>query len=156
LPTFYIGKFPVKATEVCQFVIASGKKLGDEDALRGAVDHPAVLVSWYEALDYANWYGFSLPSEAEWEKAARGDDGREYPWGSEWEYERANTAEFWSYPLKQVGRTTPVGQFSPAGDSPYGCVDMMGNVCEWTRSLWGHARREADFQYPYVGTDGRE
>ncbi|MEI6181068.1 MAG: formylglycine-generating enzyme family protein, partial [Chloroflexales bacterium] len=108
---------------------------------------PVVGVTWYEALAYTRWLSaqtgmtFQLPTEAMWEKAARGTDGRIYPWGNTWESGRANSYE------AGIDKTTPVGQY-PSGASPYGALDMAGNVWEWTASIY---RR-----YPYNLTDGRE
>jgi formylglycine-generating enzyme required for sulfatase activity len=109
-------------------------------------------------MAYAAWLSaqtggdYRLPSEAEWEKAACGTDGRRYPWGNEPpDAERANFN-------RQVGRTTPVGSF-PAGASPYGALDMAGNVWEWTRSAYctdGGNCNNTSFSYPYNPTDGRE
>jgi formylglycine-generating enzyme required for sulfatase activity len=93
----------------------------------GITDHP-VRVSWHDAVAYATWAGKRLPSEEEWEKAARGTDGRKYPWGDE-----EPTPDLCNFG-KNEGGTTPVGKYSPQGDSPYGCADMAGNVWEWTSS----------------------
>jgi formylglycine-generating enzyme required for sulfatase activity len=103
-----------------------------------------VDLAWAEALAYCDWLAgqtglpICLPSEAEWEKAARGGDGRRYPWGNQ-----PPTPE-----LCNFHRPTPAGRYSPQGDSPYGCADMAGNVWEWTRSL--------EQPYPYQPGDGRE
>jgi formylglycine-generating enzyme required for sulfatase activity/predicted Ser/Thr protein kinase len=93
-------------------------------------DHPVVCVSWDDARTYCQWAGAWLPTEAEWEKAARGTDAQLYPWGNDWDSNKCNTAE------GGVGGTTPVGKYSPAGDSPYGCADMAGNVWEWVNDWY--------------------
>jgi formylglycine-generating enzyme required for sulfatase activity len=138
--------------------------------LPGAEQHPMVFVAWEDARAYCAWleekiqvehcklnvwrdgqlaslspqlgtFSVRLPTEAEWEKAARGTDGRAYPWGDEWDAARCNTTESgWS-------ATTPVDAY-PQGASPYGVLDMAGNAWEWTSS----ARKP----YPYDAEDGRE
>ncbi len=147
------------------------------------LDMPVTCISWADAIAYAAWLArltgqtWRLPTEAEWEKAARGTDGRIYPWGNQWDSSRANIDEFDAWilnheqhnvdsgmmgkwrsllahvmakphkPLDDV--PTPVGAFAERGDkSPYGVHDLAGNVWEWTTSLFR--------PYPYLADDGRE
>ncbi len=149
------------------------------DAKWGKTTRPVVGLTWYEASAYCNWLKawlaqadapfkvwpaapvaakalswqkacIRLPSEPEWEKAARGPAGLRWPWGNEWQADRANTEE------AHLGETSAVGVF-PAGASPYGVLDMSGNVWEWTRSRWGRRSiRMPDYGYPYRPDDGRE
>ena len=131
--TFRIDKYPVTNAQYKRFVEATDHPppghWGGGTYPAGKALHPVVYVSWDDAVAYAEWAGKRLPTEEEWEKAARGTAGREYPWG-DWEEGRCNTGE------TGIRDTTPVGQYSPGGDSPYGCADMAGNVWEWTLSLY--------------------
>ena len=115
---------------------------------QGKANHPVVGVSFHDAVTFCCWADeltglrLRLPSEPEWEKAARGTKGQIFPWGDVWEPGRCNCLE------ERLGGTTPVGMFSPQGDSPYGVAEMGGNVQEWCSSLFG--------PYPYDPEDGRE
>ena len=136
------------------------------------VNQPVVLVTWHDALSYCRWltdklrawpgtpdplaallrdrgWVVTLPSEAQWEKAARGVGGRQYPWGADPDPNRANHDD------SGVNDTSAVGCF-PGGASLYGVEDLSGNVWEWTQSLWGSDLEKSEFKYPYVPEDGRE
>jgi formylglycine-generating enzyme required for sulfatase activity len=111
------------------------KSNGEFQPKSGYANHPVNSVTWYGARAYSRWVGGRLPSDAEWEKAARGTDGWIYPWG-----DKRPTIELCNFADNNRGATkliaeTPVGTYSPEGDSPYGCADMAGNVTEWTRSI---------------------
>ncbi len=163
LPIYRIGRYPVTNVEYQLFVQEARHSppvpWTRDNYLPGADDHPVAQVSWHDAIDYCNWLTqrlrgvgelgndqvVRLPTEAEWEKAARGIDGRIYPWGNEFNPKNLNT----------TANPTPVGDFSPMGDSPYGVADMAGAVWEWTLSRWGTSRWETQFKYPYDAADGR-
>jgi formylglycine-generating enzyme required for sulfatase activity len=167
LPAFDIARVPITNAQYQIFVQAEEHDPpGDwngQRAPRGKEAHPVVNVSWHDAMAYCRWLSsvagkdITLPSEAEWEKAARGsEDARAYPWGDAFDATRCNVAE------SGFGGTTPVGIFA-SGASPFGCMDMAGNMWEWTRSLIGRwdqndkeERIKDVFGYPYQPTDGRE
>jgi formylglycine-generating enzyme required for sulfatase activity len=146
LAAYQISKYPVTVAEYACFLRAGHTEPRQWQRQSRDLDHP-VYVSWKDAVAYAHWLHertsqpWRLASEAEWEKAARGTDGRIYPWGDKFDRRRANTSE------GKKGTIMPVGSY-PSGTSPYGAQDMAGNLGEWTSSLFK--------PYPYIGTDGRE
>jgi len=135
LPEYAIGRYPVTNFEYCVFVREGGHAppfhWRGKDYPEGYADHPVVALNWHDAQAYCAWLSevtgkrYRLPTETEWEKAARGTEGRTWPWEGAWDPGRCNSGE------SGIGDTTPVGQYSPAGDSPYGVADMSGNVWEW-------------------------
>ncbi len=147
LAAYQMAQFPVTVAEYGSFVRAGQKEPQNWQSQLERPDHPVVYVSWHDAVAYAAWLAeltgqpWRLPTEAEWEKAVRGTDGRIYPWGNGWDKTRANTSD------GGPGTTTPVGSY-PTGASPCGAQDLAGNVWEWTSSLFK--------PYPYNSNDGRE
>jgi iron(II)-dependent oxidoreductase len=158
---FFIDRTPVTNGQFAEFMNAVGTQapdgqlwydVDDSDARihrregrwradSGFAKHPVAEVSWHGALAYCNWLGKRLPTEAEWEKAARGTDRRRYPWGNEPpDASRAHFNGGWN-------DTRPVGSF-PKGASPYGVLDLAGNGWEWVSSAY--------LPYPYNSSDGRE
>ena len=167
LAAFRIARYPVTVAQYAAFVDAGGygqraywsatgweakgeathPQIGWDDATLNAANQPVVGVSWYEAQAFCRWLGerlgqpVRLPTEAEWERAARGDDDRRYSYGDDFDATRGNSAE------SGIGHVCAVGLF-PRNASPFGVLDLSGNVFEWTSS-----RLQA---YPYVADDGRE
>lgn len=150
---FYIMRYPVTNAQYKLFMEATDHRpprfwsKGQFPA--DQADHPVTGVSFHDAVAFCRWASevtglpLRLPTEPEWEKAARGTDGRLYPWGNEWDGSLCNHGDS-GWPSD----STPVGRFSPQGDSPYGVADMGGNAQEWCCSLFG--------TYPYNPADGRE
>jgi sulfatase modifying factor 1 len=148
LDAFEIDRYEVTNAQYRRFLLATGHEPpqpwpGRYTAFRpehdpdwqgteypdGEALHPVVGVNWTDAVTYCAWAGKRLPTEAEWEKAARGTDGRAFPWGDEWDADKANVGE------TGTGYTQPVGSY-PAGASPYSALDMAGNTWEWVIDLY--------------------
>jgi toxoflavin biosynthesis protein ToxD len=135
LGAFHIATYPITVAEYACFVRAGQKEPHSWRRQSRRLDHPVVSISWRMATAYATWLTertgqpWRLPSEAEWEKAARGTDGRVYSWGDQFDASRANTSE------GKPNGTTPVGSYL-TGASPYGALDMAGNCWEWTNSVF--------------------
>ncbi len=171
---FYLDVRPVTNKQFEQFIAAGGYERHEYWCKEGWVwrekrnfteptnwkdnkcnkgDHPVIGVSWYEADAYARWAGKRLPSEEEWEKAARGDAGLQYPWGEDFDQKKCNTRE------SGINGTTAVYNY-PEGASPHGCIDMAGNVWEWTNSSrvkggsWVYTRDAARCAYSIYNNGG--
>ena len=130
LDGFWMDKTPVTVSEYRRFCEATGRTMPEQPEWGWQGDHPIVCLNYHDATEYARWMGKRLPTEAEWEKAARGTDGRIYPWGNgepdaggRWRCNVRGEEDGFEF-------TSPVGSF-PMGASPYGCLDMTGNVEEW-------------------------
>lgn len=138
LKSFWIDRYEVTNAQYKKFIDATHRRSPSHFRNRtyppGKANHPVTEVTWYDAVAYCKWAGKRLPSDQEWEKAARGTDGRMFPWGNEFDINKANTPQRWMA-LRQEGDTLPVGSF-PGGASPYGVYDMSGNVWEWTSSWY--------------------
>ena len=139
LPEYRLARTTVTNAQYKAFVDAAGHGVPSNwengRIPRGKENHPVVWVSWEDADAFCEWAGCRLPTEAEWEKGARGADGREYPWRNQWVDGYCNTSE------AGVRDTTPVGSY-PHGASPYNLLDMGGNVWEWC-DTWYDAKRDA-------------
>ena len=139
LNAYRIDKYLVTNAQYARFIAATGHRAPSDwksgKVQQGTLLHPVTLVNWYDAVAYAKWVGKRLPTEAEWEKAARGTDGRRWPWGNNMDPARLNT-------YYNVGSASDVTTYTN-GVSPYGVFDMAGNVDEWV----------ADDFLPYKGSD---
>ncbi|MEI7831813.1 MAG: SUMF1/EgtB/PvdO family nonheme iron enzyme [bacterium] len=127
LDAYYIYKNEVTVGQYRKFLASNNGRLPDEPAWKWQDNQPIVNVSWDDAKAYANWAGATLPTEAQWEMAARGTDGRIYPWGNTWDASKARCS---TKIFSDAWQPSAVGSY-PGGASPYGCLDMAGNVWEW-------------------------
>jgi len=151
LEAFEIDMFEVTNADFAKFVEETGYQTGAEKAgeagwrayAEGKDNHPVVKVTWDDADAYCQWAGKRLPTEAEWEKAAKGEEGLLYPWGNEWDPAKANTKE------SGFRGTVAVGSFAE-GASSYGVFDMAGNVWEWTAD-WYQSYPDSTYQSEYFG-----
>lgn len=154
LGEYWISRYLVTNGQFRHFIEETGYSSSDSDFLQhwdegrrgpqeGILDHPVVYVNWDDCMAFCRAYGLTLPTEAQWQKAARGSDSRKYPWGDEdpsWSDVRCNIRNIF-------GGTTPVGLFDGSregyrrGSSPYGVEDMLGNVWEWCLDEWDDSGR---------------
>lgn len=141
LPEFYIDRYEISNRQYEEFVRSTGHRVPSEPrfpayyqweerhAPKGQEDYPISYVDYEDASAYCLWRGKRLPTEAEWEKAARGTDGRKWPWGNQFDSKKCNTDD------SHLNWTVPVGSL-PEGSSPYGVMNMCGNIAEWTSSWY--------------------
>ncbi|MEI7832549.1 MAG: SUMF1/EgtB/PvdO family nonheme iron enzyme [bacterium] len=133
LPAYWVYQTPVTVAQYHTFCQATGRDMPPAPLWGWLDTHPIVNVSWYDATAYATLVGATLPTETEWEKAARGIDNRDYPWGNEWVADMCISRD------NSGGMTGPVGS-KPAGASPYGALDMVGNVWQWCADWYDNAQ----------------
>jgi serine/threonine-protein kinase len=135
LPSFYIGLAAVTNAQYGKFVRKTKHRAPDNQQWQNSAkaDHPVTDVDWEDAQAYCRWAGLRLPRELEWEKASRGTDGREYPWGKEWDKSKCRSSVGGSY--GSSGGTAGVWEYA-FGQSPYGAYQMAGNVWEWCEDFW--------------------
>lgn len=157
LTAFRIGKYPVTNQQFLKYIRETQQPVAPEYGWKGQSpsgmeEQPVRGVTWFEALDYCRWLSqatgrpYSLPSEAQWEKAARWNPGRLYPWGDEWQPERCNLGQ---------SDFAEVSAYPPQNEA--GLCDLTGNILQWTTTLWGEKRLAPDsqFRYPWQD-DGRD
>lgn len=131
LDAYYIQRTEVSRLEFNRFVLEAGYATANWPGPPSGDDAPKPVVGlrWQDANAYCAWLGMRLPTEAEWEKAARGQDGRMYPWGDEWDGSLVNAKD------SGLGEVVPVGSY-PGNASPYGVLDMSGNAIEWVADFF--------------------
>jgi toxoflavin biosynthesis protein ToxD len=160
LPAFSLSRFPVTNWQYLEFIRSTNHPAPyhwiDNMYEPDTDNHPVVNASWFDAQEYCAWLSrktgkrYLLPTEAEWEKAARGRDGYRWSWGNEWNSKRCNSKDY------AAGHTLPVNHFSQESASPYGIMDCLGNVAEWCSTKWGSQWMSPTYRYPYSALDGRE
>lgn len=160
LPSYKISRHPVTNRQYAEFVRATNhappSHWADGVCPQELSNHPVTYVSWYDSGGYCRWLSevtgqsYRLPTEAEWEKAARGVECYRWPWGDEWDASKCNSKDY------GAGRTLPATQFGPETRSPYQVCDMAGNVAEWCSTKWGDIWSHPGYAYPYDISDGRE